>query len=510
MSHERTELDDAQRQAAGDMPPAELRAALHAAADIVADYLEDVEGYAVLPPVQPGELTARLDGPPPEEPQPLADILRDLNAQVVPNVTHWQSPNYLAYFGSNAPGIGIVGELVTAGLNANAFIWRVSPVGTELEGITVRWLRDGLGLPPAFDGVFNDTASTSTLAALAAARQQATGDASRAGLGTSPPLRIYSSSQAHSSVERAAMILGLGRDGVHAIPVDDALAMDPGALRAAIAEDRAAGFLPAGIVATVGTTSTTAVDPVAGIADVAEAEGLWLHVDAAYAGSTALIPEMRRYFAGWDRADSIVVNPHKWMFTPLDCSLLLTRRMEVVRDALSLVPEYLRTYDGKDSGRDYSEYVPQLGRRARGIKVWMQLRYFGLSGLRARIAAHIELAQELAGWIEADPDAELLYPVPFGTVCFRLRPRRYAGLDDGASISAVDALNEAVMNRVNDSGALFISHTKVTGRFVLRVAIGSIRTERRHIERAWQLLRETASELDAGELDASALDAVPS
>jgi aromatic-L-amino-acid decarboxylase len=198
------------------------------------------------------------------------------------------------------------------------------------------------------------------------------------------------------------------------------------------------------------------------------------------------------------------------MFTPLDCSLLLTRRMEVLRDALSLVPEYLRTYDGKDSGRDYSEYVPQLGRRARGIKVWMQLRYFGLSGLRARIAAHIELAHELAGWIEADPDAELLYPVPFGTVCFRLRPRRYAGLDDAASISAVDALNEAVMNRVNDSGALFISHTKVAGRFVLRVAIGSIRTERRHIERAWQLLRETASELDAGELDASALDAVPS
>jgi aromatic-L-amino-acid decarboxylase len=497
MTNERAGLDAAQRSATGDMPATELRAALHEAADLVADYLENVEDYAVLPPVKPGELSDRLDGPPPEDPQPLADIMRDLAVEVVPNVTHWQSPNNLAYFSSNASGIGIVGELVSSGLNSNAFIWRVSPVGSELEGITVSWLRQGVGLPDTFDGVFNDTASISTLSGLACARQQATGDASQAGLQGSPPLRFYISSQAHSSVERAAMILGVGQEGVCKVDVDAQLAMDPAALRAAITEDRETGWRPAGIVATVGTTSTTAVDPVAAIADVAEDEGLWLHVDAAYSGPTALIPGMRHHFTGWERADSIVINPHKWMFTPFDCSLLLTRKMETLRDALSLVPEYLRAYDGKDAGRNYSEYVPQLGRKARGIKMWMQLRYFGLSGLRERLQLHIDLAHELADWIEADPDAELLYPVPFGTVCFRMRPQRYAGREGEPEVAAaIDRLNEAVMNRLNDSGRIFLSHTKIDDVFVLRVAIGNIRTERRHIERAWELLQSTTRELD--------------
>jgi aromatic-L-amino-acid/L-tryptophan decarboxylase len=497
MTDQRTDLDQAQRSATGDMPPSELRAALHATADLVADYLEHVEDYAVLPPVQPGELTARLDGPPPEEPQPLAGILRDVEAEVVPNVTHWQSPNNMAYFGSTASGIGILGELVSSALNSNAFIWRVSPIGSELEGITVDWLREGLGLPDSFDGVYNDTASMSTLSGLACARQQATGNASRAGLGGAPRLRFYTSSQAHSSVVRAAMILGVGQDGVRFVELDEALAMQPEALRAAIVEDRAAGWVPAGVVATIGTTSTTAIDPVAAIADICEAEGLWLHVDAAYGGPAALIPQMRRHFSGWERADSIVVNPHKWMFTPFDCSLLLTRRMDVLRDALSLVPEYLRTYDGKDAGRNYSEYVPQLGRKARGIKMWMQLRYFGLAGLRARLQQHIDLAQELAGWIEADPDAEVLFPVPFGTVCFRLRPRRYIGREEEPAVEqAIDALNEAVMNQLNDSGRIFFSHTKIEGRFVLRLVVGNLRMERHHVERAWALLQASARELD--------------
>ena len=479
------------------MPAIELRAALHEMADIVADYLGHVEEYAVLPQVRPGELSDRLAGPPPEDPEPLEHIIRDLRAEVIPNVTHWQSPNNLAYFSSTASGIGILGDLISSGLNSNAFIWRVSPVGAELEAITVDWLRDGLGLPGDFDGVFNDTASISTLSGLACARQQATGNASQAGLRASAPLRVYSSPHAHSSVERAAMILGIGREGVRAIDVDRLLAMDPAALRAAIAEDRAAGWLPAGIVATIGTTSTTAIDPVDAIADVARDEGIWLHVDAAYAGPTALIPEMRQYFAGWERADSIVVNPHKWMFTPFDCSLLLTRSMPTLRTALSLVPEYLRTYDGKDAGRDYSEYTPQLGRKARGIKMWMQLRYFGLSGLRARLQLHIDLAHELASWIEDDADAELLYPVPFGTVCFRMRPRRYAGREGEPEVAeAIDRLNEAVMNSLNGSGEVFLSHTKIGGRFLLRAAIGNLRTERRHIEHAWQLLRSAALDLD--------------
>ena len=497
MNDQRDGLDEAQRAATGDMPTAELRAALHETADLVADYLENVEDYAVLPQVKPGELTARLDGPPPEEPEPLPQIMRDVAAQVVPNVTHWQSPNNMAYFGSNASGIGILGELITTALNSNAFTWRVSPIGAELEGITVDWLRQGLGLPDDFDGVFNDTASISTLSGLACARQRATGNASQTGLGDAPRLRFYASSQAHSSVERAAMILGVGREGVRTIELDDELAMRPDALRAAIAEDRAAGWVPAGVVATLGTTSTTAVDPVAAIADVAQAEGLWLHVDAAYAGPVALIPEMRSYFAGWERADSIVVNPHKWMFTPFDCSLLLTRQMPTLRDTLSLMPEYLRAYDGKDAGRDYMEYVPQQGRRARGIKRWMQLRYFGLSGLRARLQEHLDLAQELAGWIDHDPDAELLFGVPFGTVCFRMRPRRFVGREGEPVVGeALDALNEAVMNRVNDSGRVFLSHTRIDDVFVLRLVVGNIRTERRHLEQAWSLLQDAARELD--------------
>lgn len=490
-------LDQAQLQAAGDMPAAESRAALHAVADMVADYLASIEDYAVLPDLQPGDLSARLGGPPPEDPEPLADILRDVRADVIPNVTHWQHPGYFAYFPASASTIGLLGEMLSSGLNANAFLWRTSPVGAELEGITVDWLRQGLGLPPGFDGVFNDTASISSLAALAAARQHATGNASQAGLKSSPPLRMYASSEAHSSIERAAMILGVGRDGVRKIAVDGTRAMDAAALARAIAEDRAEGWLPAAVVATIGTTSTTAIDPTAAIADICAAEGIWLHVDAAYAGPTALIPEMRHHFTGWERADSIVVNPHKWMFTPFDCSLLLTQRMATLRDALSLVPEYLRTTDGKDSGRDYSEYIPQLGRKARGIKMWMQLRYFGLAGLRARLAAHLDMAAELVRWIDDDPDFERLAPAPFALVCFRWRPAHYRGREgEPAVAAALDELNERLMNQLNATGAIFLSHTRTDGRFTLRIAIGNIRTERRHVEEAWQLVRSTAARIE--------------
>jgi aromatic-L-amino-acid decarboxylase len=485
--------------ATGDMPAAELRAALHATADLVADYLENVEDFAVLPRLRPGELTERLGRPAPQEPEPLGDILRDVRDDVVPNVTHWQHPGYFAYFPSSGAAIGLMGDMVTSGLNANAFLWRTSPVGTELEAITVGWLREGLGLPHDFDGVYNDTASTSSLAALAAARQHATGQASQAGLRASPPLRIYASSDAHSSIERAAMILGIGREGVRAIAVDDTRAMDPHDLARAIVADRKDGWLPAAVVATIGTTSTTAVDPVAAIADLCAAEDVWLHVDAAYAGPAALLPEMRPWFAGWERADSIVVNPHKWLFTPFDCSLLMTRRMDVLRDALSLVPEYLRTTDDRVGGRDYSEYVPQLGRKARGIKMWMLLRYFGLSGLRARLRVHLALARDLADDVRSEPDAELLAPVPFGLVCFRWRPRRFTGREGEPAVATyLDDLNERLLGRINADARVFLSHTRVGSRFTLRMAIGNIRTERRHVEKAWQIVRELAADLDDG------------
>jgi aromatic-L-amino-acid decarboxylase len=390
-----------------------------------------------------------------------------------------------------------------SGLNANAMLWRTSPIGTELEAVTVGWLRDGLGLPAIFDGLYTDTASTSTLSALAAARELATGDAAERGLSRSRALtdreglRVYASGEAHSSIDKAAMTLGLGRDGVRKVATDADRALDPAALEAAIVEDRAAGWVPCAVVSTVGTTSSTAIDPVAAIATLCEREGIWHHVDAAYAGVVALLPERRGPFGGWERADSIVVNPHKWLFTPLDCSLLLTRRPDLLRAAFSLVPEYLRTTGGAANGRDYNEYGPQLGRRARSIKLWILLRYFGLAGLRRRIEAHLELAAWAAAAIDAEPDAERLAPTPFATVCFRWRPARYRDReDDPAAAAALDTLNERLLTRLNDTGELFLSHTRLDGRLTLRLAINNIRTERRHVERAWDLIRDLGRELD--------------
>lgn len=475
----------------GDLDPASMRRALHAVADVMADYLADVERYPVLPDVRPGHLRSRLDGPPPERPEPLGTILAEYRALVEPNITHWQHPGFLAYFASSGSTPGIMAEMLMGAITANAMLWRTSPVATELEQVVVDWLREGLGLPPDFDGLLTDTASTSSLIGLAAAREAARPGASTTGLGGQPPLRIYASAEAHSSIEKAAMALGLGRDGMRRIPTDAEYRMDTSALGAAIADDRAAGVEPCAIVATIGTTSSTSADPTDAIADIAAREGLWLHVDAAYAGAAALLPESRALFSGWERADSIVMNPHKWLFTPLDCSLFLSRRLESVRAAFSLVPEYLRTVGDATSGRDYNEYQPQLGRRFRALKLWFLLRAFGLSGLRARIGWHIEMARELAAWVDAEPDAERLAPVPFSTVCLRWRPSAWIGREaEPAVSSALDSLNAQLMDAVNATGEVFLSHTRLDGRFTIRVAINHIRTERRHIERAWELITD--------------------
>ena len=490
-------LDHAQREGVRDMDPETFRRAGHAVVDVMADYLAGVERYPVLPRVAPGELRARFPATPPESPEPLGAILADYRALVEPNVTHWQHPGFFAYFASTASGPGILGEMLMATLVANAMLWRSSPVATELEEVTVGWLRDGLGLPPAFDGLFTDTASTSSLIALAAARQAAAGDASATGLADARPLRVYASAEAHSSIEKACMTLGIGRAGLHRVPVDADYRMDVAALETAIAGDRAAGWRPCAIVGTLGTTGSTSVDPVGAIADVAEREGMWLHVDAAYAGVVALIRERRAHFAGWERADSIVVNPHKWLFTPLDCSLLLSRRMDVLRAAFSLVPEYLRTLDQERPVHDYNEYQPQLGRRFRALKIWFIVRYFGLEGLRRRIEAHIEMAERLATWVDDEPDAELLAPVPFSTVCFRWRPRRFRGREGEMEVeAALDALNAQLLERLNATGEVFLSHTRLGGRFTIRLALGNLRTEPRHVERAWALVREIGAELD--------------
>ena len=478
-----------------DMEPDTFRAAGHAVVDLMADYLAGVERYPVFPPIEPGSLAPDFPSEPPESPEPLSAILDDYVRLIEPNATHWQHPGFMAYFATTASGPGILGEMLTAALGQNAMLWRTSPIGTELEGVVVGWLRQGLGLPDTFDGLLTDTASTSTLIALGAAREALGFGAAADGLPGRPDvarLRVYASEHAHSSIDKACMTLGLGRAAVVHVAVDETYAMRPDALAQAIAADRAAGHMPMAIVATIGTTSSTAIDPVAAIADIAEREGLWLHVDSAYAGFVALAPERRAAFEAWERADSIVTNPHKWLFTPLDASLLLTRRMEDLRAAFSLVPEYLRTLDREAPVRDYNEYTPQLGRRFRALKVWIQLRWFGLEGLRRRIERHIEMAQAFAGWLDADPDWERLAPVPFSTVCFRWHPVDDAG---GVALDSVglDDANARIMDAVNRTGEIFLSHTRLDDRFTIRLSVGNLRTEPRHVERAWALLQAAAA-----------------
>ncbi len=467
-----------------------FRRAAHEVVDVMADYLATIETRAVFPDIEPGTIRPRFPVAPPDDPEPLGAILADYRALVEPNATHWQHPGFLAYFATTASGPGILGEMLTAALGQNPMLWRTSPVGTELEQVVVDWLRQALGLPEAFDGLLTDTASTSSLIALAAAREAAGIDAAAQGLAGRldvDELRVYASAEAHSSIEKACMTLGLGRAGLVRIPTDDRFRMRPDALEAALEGDRAAGRRPVAIVATLGTTSSTSVDPVADIADIAEREAVWLHVDAAYAGVVAMVPDRRAPFQGWQRADSIVVNPHKWLFTPLDASLLLTRRMAHLRAAFSLVPEYLRTLDRETPVHDYNEYTPQLGRRFRALKLWVLMRWFGLDGLRRRIEHHLELAARFATWVDEDPDWERLAPMPFSTVCFRWSPA------SGASEEELDARNAAIMDTVNRSGEVFLSHTRLDGRFTIRLSVGNLRTEERHLQRAWELLRTAAA-----------------
>ncbi|HEY3072611.1 MAG TPA: pyridoxal-dependent decarboxylase [Candidatus Limnocylindrales bacterium] len=491
-----TGVDLEQSAGLADMDPESFRRAGHEVVDLLADYLAHVERFAVFPPIEPGSLRPSFASMAPEEPEPMAAILDDYRRLVEPNVTHWQHPGFLAYFPTTASGPGIIGEMLTAGIGSNAMLWRTSPVATELEEVVVDWLRQAFGLPDAFDGLLTDTASISSLAALAAARESVGVGAVDGSPDAGRP-RVYASTEAHSSIDKACMTLGLGRDAVVKVEANIRYEMRPEALDEAIRHGREAGQLPMAIVATIGTTSSTSADPIGPIADIAERERIWLHIDAAYAGSAAIIPERRQPFVGWERADSIVVNPHKWLFTPLDASLLLTRRMPALHAAFSLVPEYLRTLDRETPVRDYNEYVPQLGRRFRALKLWVQLRWFGLEGLRRRIERHIELAQQFAGWVDSDPDWERLAPVPFSTVCFRYRPRALAGREAERDLAArLDRANELLMDRVNRSGEVFLSHTRLRDRFTIRVAIANLRTEPRHVAQAWELLRREATRID--------------
>ena len=474
----------------GDMDAEEFRGAARQVADTVADYLERLESYPVLPDIAPGDVRSRLPESPPGPPEPLPQILEDYRRWIEPNVTHWQHPGFMAYFPSVASGPGILGEWLATGLNSNVMFWKNAPASTELEELVVSWLRQMLGLPEAFDGMFTDTASVSSLLSMVAARHVVPGlDAREEGLvGYSRRLRCYVSEQAHSSFDKAAIVTGVGRAGVRKIPVDDDYRMRPAALEQAIAEDREAGWQPFFVVGTLGTTSSTSLDPAAELAAICEREGLWFHVDAAYGGAAAIVPENRPMFAGWERADSIVFNPHKWLFTPFDASLLLFRRPEVFRGAFSLLPEYL---PGAAVGgaHNYHEYGVQLGRRFRALKLWTLIRYFGTEGIAARIRSHCRLARELASWVDADDEWELMAPVPLSTVCLRHVPASGA-----RSPESIDDRNVRIVEAVNRSGRFYLSYTRLRERVAIRVALGNPRAGREHVVGCWDLLQQTARE----------------
>jgi aromatic-L-amino-acid decarboxylase len=473
----------------GDIAPDEFRRQARRVLQWIGDYLEHPERFPVVPRVTPGEIAETIPNEPPAEAESLDAVLDDFERLIVPGVTHWNHPGFFAYFAISASAPGILAEMLISALNVNAMLWKTSPAATELELRTLDWLRQLLGLREGWFGLINDTASISTLLALAAAREAkpelAIREKGMAGRADLPTLRVYTSAHAHSSVDKAAITLGFGHENVVHIDTDADFRMRVDALDAAVRSDRAAGYLPLATVATVGTTSTTSIDPVPAIAALCAREGMWLHVDGSYGGVAAVVPEMRHVLAGVELADSLVVNPHKWLFTPIDLSAMFTRRPEVLKRAFSLVPEYLVTREQSDVV-NLMDYGVQLGRRFRALKLWMVVRAFGADGLAARLRQQMEMAREFAGWVDAAPDWERVAPVPFSLVCFRYAP-------DGTSEAEREALNAAILERVNASGSAYLSHTKLNGRYVLRLAIGNMRTEPRHVSAAWRLLREAAA-----------------
>jgi aromatic-L-amino-acid decarboxylase len=467
----------------GDMNAEEFRRIGHELIDWIADYFEKIDDLPVLAAVEPGDLKAKLPSTPPAQGEPMADIVADLDRLIVPALTHWSHPSFFAYFATSTSAPGIFGELLSAAFDNKAMLWRTSPASTELEEVVLDWLRQMMGLDPGMQGIIYDTASVSTLHALAAAREgveQRIREEGMSGRPDLPLLRVYVSEQSHSSVEKAVITLGLGQRGMRKIPTDSEFRMNAKALAEAINEDKRNGYLPFCIVATVGTTSTSSIDPVREIIPIGEEHAMWLHVDAAYAGSAAIVPEFRKILDGCERADSIVTNPHKWLFTPFDLSVLYCRHMDLLKRAFSLVPEYLRTPE-QEKVRSGSDYGIQLGRRFRALKLWMVLRYFGHEGLAARIREHCRLAQLFAIWIDESDDWEIMAPVPLGLVCFRANPKDRDGLD---------ALNEAIMHGVNASGRALLSHTRLNDKLTLRLSIGNIRTTEQHVRQVWQLLNE--------------------
>jgi aromatic-L-amino-acid/L-tryptophan decarboxylase len=486
-------------QLLGDTPPEEFRKQLHKLADWVADFREQIEQLRVAPDEKPGAIRAQLPRRAPEEGEPFEEILSDVNHIIVPGMVHWSHPMFLGYFGWTATGPGILGEILSVPLNVNAMTWRTCPAATELETVVIDWLRQWVGLPDEFGGVVYDTASVGIMHALAVAREEAAPATRKLGLTDRdlPRFRIYTSDQAHSAAEKAAIALGIGEENVIRISSDDQFRIDVNSLSHRISQDRQNGLQPVAVVATAGTTSTASVDPVQDIACLCREEKIWLHIDAAYGGGFAIVPEYEWMRKGWEMADSIVINPHKTVFVPLDFSVLYVRGLERLRRVFTLVPEYLRG-DTVEAEENYMDYGIQLGRRFRALKAWVIWRSLGRAGVVARLREQIRLANLLGDWIKVDNRFKLSARVSMGVVCFRF----VAGIGDARPGSAppvtankLDKLNSDIVERVNASGRAYLTQTKLRGRTVMRIGIGNVLTTEEHLRKAWELIRETAEAL---------------
>jgi aromatic-L-amino-acid/L-tryptophan decarboxylase len=457
----------------------------------MADYMRDVGELPVTPNVAPGDTLRRLPASPPASGEPFEQLFHDFKTTILPAMTHWNHPGWFAYFPGNNSPPSVLAEMLTATLGAQCMSWATSPAATELEQLTLTWLREMLGLPAEFTGVIQDTASTATLVALLSARERATDySADTRGLCASGArLTVYASSEAHSSVDKGVKLAGYGLDQLRRVAVDGTYAMRPDVLELMIAQDRQAGMVPACVVATIGTTSSTAVDPVGLIAEVCRRHGVWLHVDAAYAGTAAMVPELRHLFAGIAHADSFLFNPHKWMLVNFDCTAYFVRDREALLRTFQVSPEYLRTTSDANVV-NFRDWGIQLGRRFRALKLWFVIRSYGVDGLRSLVRKHLALAQELAGWIERSSDFELMAPAPFGLVCFRYNPPDLNGDE-----ILLDDLNSRLLALVNGTHRVHLTHTRLSGRYVIRLVIGQRQTERMHVLEAWRLITEAAAAL---------------
>lgn len=475
----------------GDMKKDEFKKYGYEFIDWIAEYIENIEDYDVLPQINPGDIKKQIPIHPPKENEDFDNLLDDVENKIARKLTHWNHPGFMAYFNSTSSGPGILAELLSAAFNVNGMIWKSAPSSVELEERMLEWLQEFLNISNEFTGFIYDTASVSTMHAIAAARENVNLDIRKRGMSGRndlPQLRIYISDQTHSSIEKGALTLGLGLESIKKISTDENFVMNFDELKSEIEKDKANGVVPLCVVATIGTTSSTSIDPVDKIADYCNANKIWLHVDSAYAGVTASLEKYKSVFEAWNKADSIVVNPHKWLFIPIDLSAFYIKKPEILKRAFSLVAEYLKT-DADNEATNYMDYGIQLGRRFRSLKLWFVFRYYGTEGLKRILAHHIELAKRFESWIDNHYIFEKITQVNFSTICFRAKP------NVDLSEEELDAFNKELMDNINKSGKIFLSHTKLNGKFVIRLVVAGIRTYEKHVELAEQIINEELKKL---------------